>query len=338
MLLLMASHKYNKISAEFCQRIITAAQDGDDWQSLAEALGVNYKTAYTWISQKKDKSLPKGGKNKKLSEEQIDALCDKVEKDPALTLVQLADFSQQHFGIALSASTVHNYLEGCLITLKKAHAMPATMNSDANEELHQQFVIAIGKYMHLGKQVIWMGETNVNLFCQHSQGRSPKGKRTVAVRPASKGKNIHIIGAISTVQVVHMMHIHGAFNANAAKAWVQDMLSNLPAGLTMDNMVLVCDNAPCHSKLEELMEENNGFIVCKLGPYSPQLDPLENIWSKMKAAVKSNMRVPGVNPPAVGEQRLQYVERLINTAMGVITGILVKHASTHKVFSRLLWT
>ncbi len=160
-------------------------------------------------------------------------------------------------------------------------------------------------------------------------GRAPKGKRAVAVRPASKGKNIHIIGAISAVQVVHMMCVRGAFNTEAPKSWVQDMLNNLPAGLTMDNMVLECDNAPCHSKLEELMEENDGFIVCKLGPYSPQLNPLENIWSKMKAAVKRDMRVPEVNPPAVGEQRLQYVEGLIDTAMGVITSQDIGQACQH---------
>ncbi len=41
LLLIIASCKYNKISPEFCQRTVTA-QDGDDWQSLAEALGVNY--------------------------------------------------------------------------------------------------------------------------------------------------------------------------------------------------------------------------------------------------------------------------------------------------------
>ncbi len=91
--------------------------------------------------------------------------------------------------------------------------------------------------MCLEKQVIWKDETNVNLFCWHSHDRAPKGKRAVVVRLASKGKKIHIIGAISAVQVVHMTCVRGAFNAEAAKAWVQDMLSNLPAGLTMDNMV-----------------------------------------------------------------------------------------------------
>ncbi len=120
----------------------------------------------------------------------------------------------------------------------------------------------------------WM--RHVNLLCWCSQGRLPKGKWAVAVQPASKGKNIHIIGAIAVVQMTCMC---GAFSAEAAKAWVQNMLNNILVGLTVDNMGLVCDNASCHSKLEELTEENDGSMVFKLGPYSPQLNPLENIWS-----------------------------------------------------------
>ena len=45
------------------------------------------------------------------------------------------------------------------------------------------------------------------------------------------------------------------------------------------------------------------------------LNPVEVVWSKMKAAVKRNMRVPQVTPPQVGAKRLQYVERLIDDAM-----------------------
>ncbi len=103
------------------------------------------------------------------------------------------------FGVALSASMAHKYLAGHLKTLKKAHAMPAKMNSNINMELHRQFVIAVGEYMCHGKQVICMDVAIVNLFCQHSQGRAPKGKRAVAVPPASKGKDILINGAICAV-------------------------------------------------------------------------------------------------------------------------------------------
>ena len=39
----------------------------------------------------------------------------------------------------------------------------------------------------------------------------------------------------------------------------------------------------------------------------------------MKAVVKQQMRVPQVHRPGVGEQCLQYVERLIDEAIGQIT-------------------
>ena len=49
------------------------------------------------------------------------------------------------------------------------------------------------------------------------------------------------------------------------------MLEHLPPRVKVDSAVLVCDNAPCHSKFEECVNDNLGLIVCRLGPYSPRL-------------------------------------------------------------------
>lgn len=66
-----------------------------------------------------------------------------------------------------------------------------------------------------------------------------------------------------------------------------------------------------------------------MGPYSPMLNPVEALWSKMKATVKRNMRVPQLTPPQVGAQRLQYVERLIDDAMETVTHRDVVNACQH---------
>ena len=63
---------------------------------------------------------------------------------------------------------------------------------------------------------------------------------------------------------------------------------------TVDSDVVVCNNAPCHSKFKECVIEHPGLIICRLGPYSPMLNPVETVWSKMKAVVKQRMRVPEV--------------------------------------------
>ena len=56
-----------------------------------------------------------------------------IERGTALSWQQLSERTQQAFGVHVSKSTIHNYLEGRLITLKKVHAIPATMNTDANK-------------------------------------------------------------------------------------------------------------------------------------------------------------------------------------------------------------
>ena len=56
--------------------------------------------------------------------------------------------------------------------------------------------------------------------------------------------------------------------------------------------VLVCDNAPCHNHLEDLFLEPayQGGRLLRLAPYSPILNPIENVWSKIKADVKQELR------------------------------------------------
>ena len=55
-------------------------------------------------------------------------------------------------------------------------------------------------------------------------------------------------------------------------------------------VVIVLDNAPCHSHIEEVLaDEFRRNHVLRLAPYSPMLNPIENIWSVVKADVKSNL-------------------------------------------------
>lgn len=183
--------------------------------------------------------------------------------------------------------------------------------------------------MRDGKIIIWMDETNLNLFCRRSQGRAHVGDRAVMTLPTSKGPNVHVICAVSAYQMIYATRRRGAFKSDAAKAWMLEMLERLPHGVRVDAVVLVCDNAPCHSKFEECVTDHPGLIVCRLGPYSPQLNPVETIWSKMKALVKQQMRVPQVQPPRVGEQRLVYVEEAIDDAMEQITAGDIVNAGQH---------
>lgn len=102
---------YSRISHTDKSRIVRAA-DGGNWRQLAEHLGVNYQTAYTWIREDCDKPKQKGGRKRKFTDEHIDALVAMVEQDLTLKGVLLCRRTLTEFRVHVSASTIHNYLQG----------------------------------------------------------------------------------------------------------------------------------------------------------------------------------------------------------------------------------
>ena len=98
---------YKKNSAADKARILRCAQDGDDWKILPRTLNVAYKTAHCWLLEDPDvQRRRRGGKAKKLTDEQINQVCMFIEEDPSLTLKQIADRVQETMNIVVSPSTV----------------------------------------------------------------------------------------------------------------------------------------------------------------------------------------------------------------------------------------
>jgi len=53
----------------------------------------------------------------------------------------------------------------------------------------------------------------------------------------------------------------------------------------------VIDNAPCHTAIEEVFDDEEFLIhkLLRLSPYSPILNAIEYAWSSLKASVKSDL-------------------------------------------------
>lgn len=145
--------------------------------------------------------------------------------------------------------------------------------------------------------------------------------------PSTQGANIHVIGAISDCGPELVTVRHGAFRWEAANEWVEDLCSRLEArGVPASRVVLVCDNAPCHSRVGQVAEKR-GFELLRLGPYSPMLNPIENVWSAVKAAVKRCNVLPVLTGPA--QERRQYLEGAIQEAIQGITPLLCVQVISH---------
>ena len=109
------------------------------------------------------------------------------------------------------------------------------MNNVENKT-KSQFVQSILAVMREeNSHVVYVDETNRNLFSKREYGRSAIGKRAVSRLPASKGLNIHILGAISQNGLEYWEKRRG----NYFKRLIRILIGN---GILLQNIVIVCDN------------------------------------------------------------------------------------------------
>ncbi|MFW5766704.1 MAG: IS630 family transposase, partial [Coleofasciculus sp.] len=112
-----------------------------------------------------------------------------------------------------------------------------------------------------------------------THARSPKGQRAYGSKPYSRGKNVSVIGAIALKGFLGCMTLEGTTNGDAFQVFVEKVLLNC----LWPGAVVVRDNLSAHqvASIESLIEKA-GAKVIYLSPYSPDFNPIENCWSKLK--------------------------------------------------------
>ena len=115
-------------------------------------------------------------------------------------------------------------------------------------------------------------------------GRAAKGERVVDSVPQNYGENITMLAALSLCGITAPMTINGAVDGEVFKVYVEEVLCpTLEIG-----DIVVMDNLPAHKVkgIKELIEARGGQLIY-LPPYSPDLNPIEKCWSKIKTYLRA---------------------------------------------------
>jgi len=114
--------------------------------------------------------------------------------------------------------------------------------------------------------------------------RAPKGKRACGKVPRNRGKNTTLIAAITLEGAMgQSMSIEGVTDALALEAYVEHFL----APSLREGQVVVLDGLGAH-RTERVREpvEARGADLLFLPSYSPDLNPIEEAFSKIKHLVR----------------------------------------------------
>jgi transposase len=114
-------------------------------------------------------------------------------------------------------------------------------------------------------------------------GRAPKNERVVDYVPDTRFERTSIISTIRTSGDSVPLIFKGTLNGELFKTYITDMLAKtLSAG-----DIVIMDNCTAH-KVKGIEEAINavGAKVLWLPPYSPDFNPIELSWSKMKSIIR----------------------------------------------------
>ena len=116
------------------------------------------------------------------------------------------------------------------------------------------------------------------------RGRAPRGDRLIASVPHGHWKTTTLIAALGIGGMRCSTVVDGAVNSDVFHAFVQQVL--VPQLQPGD--IVVLDNLSCHKQIRtrELIE-SAGAQVMFLPPYSPDLNPIELVFAKIKQLLRS---------------------------------------------------
>jgi transposase len=129
----------------------------------------------------------------------------------------------------------------------------------------------------------FVDESGATLAMIRRYGRATPGQRVVDHVPDNYGVNYTMLAALGLEGLHAPWVVDGAVNGDIFRWWVRDVL----CPTLQPGDIVLWDNLSAHkvAGVEALLEAR-GARLLRLSPYSPDFNPIEQCWSKMKTGLR----------------------------------------------------
>ena len=132
--------------------------------------------------------------------------------------------------------------------------------------------------------LVFVDESGVTRSMTRRYGRAPKGQRVHGAVPLGHWEVTTLIGALALDGLRVGFTVDAATDGDIFQVFVQQVLR--PALRPGD--VVIWDNLPVHKSTDlKLVLESAQATLLPLPPYSPDFNPIEQCWSKVKEFLRS---------------------------------------------------
>lgn len=294
---------------ELRERAVAAYQEGKG--TLAELavffmIGIATLKRWWWRFSKTGSVAPLphgGGQPARIDTDGEIALKGWVTEQPDLTLDELVEKYQEYFKVEVSQAAMSRTLLRLQLVRKKKSFHATERDAPEVQRERKRYRAKASRFDP--RRLVFVDEAGCRIGMTRDYGRGLPGERVEDDRPGSYGGNVTMIGALGLKGMRALMTIGGSTDGDVFEIYVRDVLR--PALKRGD--IVIMDKLSVHqvSGIRELIEGRGAKLVY-LPPYSPDLNPIEECWSKMKSILRS-----------MGARARDALEEAIATAMAMIT-------------------
>jgi transposase len=134
-------------------------------------------------------------------------------------------------------------------------------------------------------KLVFLDESSINTGMTRLYGRAPANERIVDYTPDVRFERTTILSSVRANGDMVPLVFEGALNGEFFKEYISNCL--VPTLKTGD--IVVMDNLSLHKVkgvIDPIIDAGAGATVLYLPPYSPDLHPIEMMWSKIKAYLR----------------------------------------------------
>jgi transposase len=270
-------------SQDLRNRVLETVQRGDgSLRQIARRflVSISFVTRLLRLHRSTGSVLPRphgGGNPAALGPEDLERLRELVRQQPDATLEEL----RQRLGASCSTMTLSRALRKLGLPRKKKVPRAQEQDRPDVQERRREFCEELAGLDP--RRLVFVDECGANTAMTRTHGRAPVGQRVYANTPG-RWESITLTCGLRLSGVTAMLAFPGATDTGVFETYVEEVL--VPELKPGD--VVIWDNLKPHES-EEVIEavEAAGARVVPLPPWSPDLTPIEEMFSKVKGSLRS---------------------------------------------------
>ena len=209
-------------------------------------------------------------------------------------------------GIEASRATIYRMTVKENISVQMVTPKPGVVFTQKNVNKRLEYARQVDP---IPDEELWfIDESGFNLHLAPLRCWSEVGHTPVQPVPANRGQNVSLLMCISLDGIMYYQTQDGAYNAEEFAEFLEALADHFPQ-VHDGQVTLVMDNAPIHhAAIVRDFLTDNGIKHLFLPPYSPDLNPIENVFGMIKRRYRKQ---------GVVNARDEIVDRIANIIGGL---------------------